>query len=312
MAASINLHDSWQLQKFLAPRLEAIAADANIEGSVRQHLDPLLQALPSSVVLTGGGCASLGLEKLELAYVLYDSWRRASPEPMLIGEYRARAQGFARVFEEARAYAKDQQEPFEPDWFRASGDFVVVSPELKLGDVYLGQDRLPFCEARELTLERVSQSQNLVYAAVQTGAAVLELFFNKTAPASAPKGRAHATPWELTVHQRPGLRPYTLRLNISQIPTAFLERFRDVLSSTPSQERESGEPLPPTGQGMLGDLIKAMDRVLLARRKKVEASAHQALAAFHRGEIDALVAELPPATLSALAPLAARAKARRR
>jgi hypothetical protein len=110
------------LAKALEPHLASLDGDANLLGSVRLRVDPLLKELPKTCVLTGRTIESLGLNEHETAYLVLRQWLRS--HPTAIGHGMA-AESLAGALEMAAQFAKMGQFSIWPEWMRA-GSFATA------------------------------------------------------------------------------------------------------------------------------------------------------------------------------------------
>jgi hypothetical protein len=313
VASVHRLRTSEQLIELLAPRLDAIAADANLRGSVRRRMDPLLAALPREVVLTGRACDRLHLDQHELAYVLHDSWRRASPEALLIGGFRGRGQGFARIFTEARSFAAEQEQFFEPHWLGAKGTFAVVNPELRTRGLRggMGSRYLPLSDLTGLEPRSIFTARGLVKVEVRSARSkfahhaeptpcVFPLIFERN-----PGWTLHS-PSLLYGHVDSTLPNFEKSVPLDGIPTPALECFRDLLACSRRQtstlaHRQSLIEPDRKYERLVRSLRQAIEQVLAPRYGAASAATVRALRAFRAGELDSLVGSLPFQVVRAVA-----------
>jgi hypothetical protein len=154
---AVGLHDLNRLRTtdalidFLAPRLQRLRDDANLKGSVTQHLDPFLAKLPRGVTLTTTEIEKLGIDDLEAAYLLFHFWRKESPGVFSPGIEDA---GNVRGALKAAACADDSGTSLDPTWLhrtRELGDRPKSPHELPedmsflVGDIDQARSHATWC-----------------------------------------------------------------------------------------------------------------------------------------------------------------------
>jgi hypothetical protein len=276
----------------LEPEWEHLSHDANIRGSVAQRLDPLLNGLPSNVVLTAACFSRLGIDRHELAYLVFENWRRAAPEAFRAGASKARGDLVGTLLR-AQEYAIQHGLPFEPHWLFQPGDFAPVEPKLERG---MRDQPATFPQLKDL-IARSGEVSGLLGPdglgiVVHTGRAGSHgLTF-----------RRDDLGWRVEL----GMQPCPSgQWRLERIPTLVLEPLLRILRGFPKSAR-AGVFLPRERAEVAERaqaVGNALEKIVDKRYKVVGERVRRTLEAFESGGLESAVGELPPNGISIAAKL---------
>jgi hypothetical protein len=254
--------------------LRQLAADANLEGSVRQRIDPLLEQLPASVAATTTTAKLLGLDRHESAYLLARSWARVLPPRHGVeggGEFLAY---FLRSHEEREFNRLDVPLPFVA---REAADITKLTepgpPGREGWEPLEGLDRVRFY------LPHITADDTYVC-----------IHPSKYGLGYAPCFHWRSDSWQLEARHRTGPwpgTPTTSYFTLDRLPTAFLLEIRPFLSSDSYLQDKH-----PNARMATQDLARRVDEALAARNRPHEADIRDVVEAFLRGDVPSLVGQL--------------------
>jgi hypothetical protein len=286
-----------QLAAFIGPRLDDLAADANLQGSVYQSVDPLLDALPRQVVLNRQTIIELGLDAPATAYLIFELWRRAQPELIRHGA------SMSNKLSEVLAACLEWSGHTTVDWFTSGAPVAdVVATRKIVHDPLSGpsQGFIPWKDT--MVLEPTSLAEpTAVFKHVpwrlhlQTVCHLSPKVSDRVLIELVPPGGALP---EWTIKSETPLRhlPTSMLRQLRKCLAAFLPSaagVNDLVKRLRARARADDSTMAAT-EAVLG----VIDRELSLRDVEV---AKQVLAAFKRGDLDALVGKTSLAAIQAMA-----------
>jgi hypothetical protein len=283
-----------ELIALIAPKLDEIAADPNIQGTVQLRIDPLLASLPKGAALTAKGVESLKLDGHELAYLQFRTWK--SIHSGEINQGIKHHESFAEILQAALDITNRDGE-FVPFWLRGqrefvhstaafgdylSSSFVGEDGPVRLGDV-LKMSRPKFTDIRNTIIQLSAQAE---FAGQPESNQRIDLTFMLS-----------GDQWNVSLQR--GVAP------LKELPTHVLEVFKDLLAgyldSTSSAflKQLRREVLrEDDGAKALGTISVFIDTIITERYKPIVAAAEKTIAAFKKGELDSAVGAVPKRALN--------------
>jgi hypothetical protein len=302
MESFSTIRSAKDLIAFIAPRLDEIHRDANLQGTVLKRIDPLLEALPNNVVISALGTERLGLDAHETAYLQFAMWLRAAPGHLRHGLNRHDTFGDV-LNEAARRASLSSNTVFAPFWLSSGRDVLgldgaTTSPTVVVTYQDGGAQSFALHDLHDLSKPRlVVNPAQIDVIAKHPDPDTRELqFLFRPGPSNA---------WGFLSDARDA----SSLLPLSKVPPHLLENLARLLRSFTASgasglikhiRRATAADDPE--MVAVGKLLQAIDQALAINAPSIEQGL-RVLEAFQRGELGSLVGQTSTATVNAVAAL---------